>query len=611
MIQTTLFNYFTSGDVNERPKHKLLPPASFKQTNLTHYFKTVPKKKNLILNCFKLKEKENTREDSDKSFDLVFVDIQSTWEYKSINCIKRDMYNPNLKYIAISYRWGEWVEQLVKTPDYTAHITSFNVGHLIGICYCIQHDPDLKDIPYIWIDAISVNQQNHSRKKETILKMSDIYKNASYILAVPDLHYGYLANNPANSEVIDLIFKYRDRIHQDIKQSSTDFTQNIENSRLNSTQYTNHRHRHHSITRKLKYKLMKETYLVNDWSNRAWVISEYEIAKEKYTKYGTPLKYTFLSLLCVAEKIIPKLFFSYTFANQENSKVVEMNDNYNTGMKCNEVDNSNKFIYYLKSRFVQQSHIEMMVKSNASRNEDRFYAILPSWNKYQHLIKKKNKVSNWNITDMLSVKLKLYEILDDNDDLWNKARLLLYCSIYFGKPILPSFATQHQVYFTLEEIDNFDYCYKMTIKILSSLNIKMNEKENNPKDGIGSIFKQNLKSIEFNKQSCSLSIKADKYFIFNTSSLVSSILNQEELSSYSLNNNDYLKLIYIPFFTYDLSEEKFHPFPLNNYQLPILSGKLLLGDMNTNRWILFPLYQSDKYGEPSLCSANNYIFNIY
>lgn len=58
-----------------------------------------------------------------------------------------------------------------------------------------------------------------------------------------------------------------------------------------------------------------------------------------------------------------------------------------------------------------------MIKSNAIINEGRSYTILPSWNKYKHLIKNKNTISSWNITDIVSIGLKLYEIMNDDDSL--------------------------------------------------------------------------------------------------------------------------------------------------------------------------------------------------
>ncbi|CAO3651730.1 unnamed protein product [Cunninghamella blakesleeana] len=639
--------------------------------------------------------------EEEKVFNLVLVDIWKTYKMRNIKCVKKSVYDSDLKYIAISYRWGEMQEQLLETLDYTAHITSFLLGHLINLCYCITQEPDLKGIRYLWVDAISVDQQNHARKKETILKMNQIYEKASYILAVPDLHRKYLLENTANREVMELIYKYKDTIYHDINHSITtnnynnssnnsnnnnnnydnnsynnnnNYDNNSYNNNSNSSMYLNNNYNinnsnmyynnynnsnptfnsirhsyinhHPSIIQKLNHKnMIKENevknemeelrkeikklkkgieekkkdelkkayqflaYLIEDWSNRVWVISEYQIAKEKYMNHRTPLKYIFTSLLWNENGLIASQpFFSYTFASQHESKDLNIN---NATRYCKDVNDSNKFIHFLKSRFVQQNHIDMIVASNASRNEGRFYAILPSWDKYQRLIKNKNTISNWKITDMLSVKLKLYEIMNDNNgDLWDKAGLLYYCSIYNGKPVLPSFATYQQPDFSIPEIAKLYHAHKWAMHFISK-----SKKINGCSKSVyekkhGSIFKQNLIDIQFNKQERYLSIKAEKCFHFNMSTLPT-LLNQEELSKYSLADNYYeLKLIYIPYFTYNMADEK-HPFPVGDTSRPILSGTLLIGNMNLNKWILYELWGCKKYDCPSLCSTYGYTYKVY
>ncbi|CAO3652142.1 unnamed protein product [Cunninghamella blakesleeana] len=259
----------------------------------------------------------------------MLVDIANTWEYMDVKCVKRNMYDEKLKYITLSYRWGELNEQLVKTPDYTAHVTSFDVELLIDVCYCIKYNPDFRRIPYLWIDAISVDQHDRLRKKETVLKMSDIYKKATYILAIPDLYWNYLSKNIANQEVIELIYKHRDRIHQEIGHSSTDSMYNTNNTISNSTQDT----KNQNDELKRAYQFL--AYLIDGWSNRAWVISEYQIAKEKFQQHGAPLKYTFISLLRGNGRMEFMGFFSFTFDNhnQYNSNALDIN--YDTNMKCN------------------------------------------------------------------------------------------------------------------------------------------------------------------------------------------------------------------------------------------------------------------------------------
>ncbi|CAO3638482.1 unnamed protein product [Cunninghamella blakesleeana] len=507
MIQTTLLNYFKCDGSTQPSVNKL---SSFKQTNLYAYFNTIPKKKNLILDYFKPKKK--VQEVEDKVFDLVLVDISDLWFDTDINCVKINMYDPKLKYIAISYRWGELNEQLVKTPDYTAHITSFNLNDFNRLCQFIHGDPDFEDIQYVWIDAISVDQRNKEAKKNTILKMNQIYQNASYILAVPDLHKGYLEKNTANIEVIDLIEKNKETIYHDIynHQQQQDSKMKLENKIMEYDEL------------KKAYQFL--AYLMEDWSNRAWVISEYHIAKEKYKKEGIPLKYAFISVISGP---IGQSFFSYHFDDDD----YQQKQQYTTN---NEYDNKNNnklnymdatdvktFHQFVKERFMQRPHLDMMLNSNAARNEDRFHAILPSWNEYKHLMK---DVSKWNITDMISVRLKLYEIIN-NGDLWDKAKLLHACLIKddYKAAILPTYASRYNPD-NLRIVEKYNYnnaiYSKFEEKLLSHLSFCKGEKKANQikqlmdeyKMNSKPIWTENLISIQF--VDCGyLSIKVNSYFI--------------------------------------------------------------------------------------------------
>ncbi|CAO3652102.1 unnamed protein product [Cunninghamella blakesleeana] len=588
-------------------------------------------------------------EPKEEVYDLVLVDIWETKKNRTIVSIKKNLYDEDLKYISISYRWGEMEEQLLETPDYTAHVTSFHLSHLENLCKHITNEPELKEIRYLWIDAISVNQQNHERKKETILKMNQIYQKASFILAVPDMHRYYLFNHPLNMEAMDLVYKYKDIIHNDIHRAVASNNDNIENPTSDSTQhpYNNyqpavtenpmHNVKENEELRKEMEELRMEieklrkenenfkaekkedelkrayqflAYLVEDWSNRVWVISEYRIAREKYIKHGTPLKYIFASLLWNRnQETVSQSFFSYTFDDQHTNK--DLNDA--TSYYCEEVDDGRKLIDFLKSKFMERSFIDMMVKSKASKNEDRFYAVLPSLSQYKYLTENKNTISSWNITEMQSVKLKLYELLDDNDDLWNKARLLYYSSNYDGKPVLPSFAAHHLPNPTISELENINHAHEWAMYYISELEDAGECDKDDYEKKHGPILKQNLNDIQFNKQQCYISISADKYFIFDKSSLPI-LFDQEELSKYSLvdddDDDDDLELIYIPYFTYNMPDED-HPFPIYKNAKPVLSGILLIGNMNMNRWILYQLWGCNAYDDPSLCASDDYTFNIY
>ncbi|CAO3653425.1 unnamed protein product [Cunninghamella echinulata] len=518
------------------------------------------------------------------------------------------MYKPGLKYIAISYRWGELDEQLVKTPDYTAHITSFNLYDLSALCEYIQFEPDLKGISYLWIDAISVDQQNDERKKETILKMSTIYKNASYILAVPDLHSEYLWKNPANIDKINLIQTYSKTIYNDIlNYDNQTIHQNEimiieENEGHRSTNNNNKAIQTDNNDIKKAYKFL--AYLVHDWSNRAWVISEYHIAKEKEKSQGTPLKYIFLYLLHPAYST----FLSYSFDHQYTNRVFDDNNdsNNNTLTPYWKVNSSTTFIHFLKTRFTQYDHLEMILSSNAKRNEDRFNAILPSWRKYNHLIKDKSTISSWNITDMTSVRLKLYELMDD---LWDKARLLFSCSCSINMPILPSFASYHdETYLFIYEKENPSEAYQRyyselknnAYKLFGDHNFIQEELENNEMDG-WSFYTENLTDIHLNpRHPLCLSIKSNKHFIFKSTLK----FDKDTLSTYLLKDNDSLKCVLIPFFTFTLPGFD---------KIPPKKGSdiFLLGNMDQNRWVLLSRYTFKEDEIFYSCCYDDYTFNVY
>lgn len=243
--------------------------------------------------------------------------------------------------------------------------------------------------------------------------MSDIYKIANYILAVPDLHKGYLMKNTANHDIFELIKKYSSTIYDDIhhinntKKSSSNVVSKLKNKLKENNNDNNNNEEIKKVNRFL-------AFLIDDWSSRAWVISEYLIAKEKQQTISTPIKYMFISLLCLDTFFKDFTFFSYSIDDHcINDKEEAEKDKANNILKTNydNVDNSQKLIKYFKTRFTQRNHLNMILNSNTTRNEDRFNVILPTWTKYQHLIKDKNIISEWEITNMISVSLKIYQLM--------------------------------------------------------------------------------------------------------------------------------------------------------------------------------------------------------
>ncbi|CAO3601200.1 unnamed protein product [Absidia cylindrospora] len=491
-------------------------------------------------------------------FPIVLVDIKKAAEpfYGRIECVKKNMYDPSLKYVAISYRWGEVPEQVVDTSkdddddnddddddSYLAHITSFSLTDFYELCQYMTEEEDLKHIDYVWIDTISVDQTNYQRRKATIRRMSNIYEQATYILAVPDLHLASLALNSANQTHMELVRKHAFYIfhvlsHHDqecndieriwcynllcdrtltpsqylifyrhqLKSKLASFHASLEKKQLeheglacshlmqpilddnddsttthaqhhvekywflkqtlnksllteiqhlekkyihtphyrlwhSSDQPNHYRHRprqldaswlhhpwhgrftsiiipqwnheYHTTTKELRQAFGFLTSLMEDWSNRAWVISEYLIAQQK-AKHHVPMKFIFLLL---KPPLTPQhgMRFFHVFDADATTPPTQhpwrsMGD---------------QFHQQLTTRLGDRDFIDMIVNSKASRDDDRFHSILPLWQKYKHVIVDDDTIASWHIVDQRSVILALYRIMDK--DVYDPLRLLHAC----------------------------------------------------------------------------------------------------------------------------------------------------------------------------------------
>ncbi|CAO3588638.1 unnamed protein product [Absidia cylindrospora] len=469
-------------------------------------------------------------------FQVVLIDIKETYKKKEIHCVKKPLDDNDLTFVALSYRWGELHETLVDTGvGYTASITSFALEDFYKLCYMMTIESDTKDIPYVWVDAICVDQQNPVRRKETIYQMSNIYDKASYILAVPDLHMTYLKglttkhydtimhskkyykdlyfllhknttafaaqdqdflddfipNDPP--ELKQLLFDHTDHFgpsfmtFQDhdrrycpmlaldhicrpahhwkdwIKSSSKYSIDNVHQCREavcplalrnvipemsvdDERQLELSKWKSRMIERSTAIRQSMELMadLVVDWSSRVWVISEFSIAKRKNN-----LKYWFAQLSLTndgndyVENHVSYYFLQYGFSFFNFDFDAKLMDApYYADEDASRLTRSEstnpiyiRFHYTMTRQLSQQTFLQMMLGSKASRNEDRFHSVLPL-SEYRE---KKIEVSHWDIHGMLSVKLKLYEIMNNKDKV-----ILLFWSTYLEvirNNVLPTFAT--------------------------------------------------------------------------------------------------------------------------------------------------------------------------
>ncbi|CAO3601342.1 unnamed protein product [Absidia cylindrospora] len=152
-------------------------------------------------------------------FQIALVDIEEAAKNHRIHCVEAPLEaseedDEALEYVALSYRWGELHETVIDTQlEYTASITSFALNDFYKLCNMMTHESDLKHIKYVWVDAICVDQVNYERRKATIYRMTNIYEQARYIVAVPDLHAAHLRNTMIK---IDDIMKGTSRYCNDI-----------------------------------------------------------------------------------------------------------------------------------------------------------------------------------------------------------------------------------------------------------------------------------------------------------------------------------------------------------------------------------------------------------
>lgn len=303
-------------------------------------------------------------------------------------------------------------------------------------------------------------------------------------------------------------------------------------------------------------------YLVEDWATRAWVISEYHIAKKK----TQPMKMTFVTLLknihwqfeqprCMEENIYHRFIDieissekiksngddekkeiqieSYSEDNQvpedeeQAQKESEYNENNEDEQKqINEEQEDEEFYFIeaVKERLGDEPFLSLMLESKATKSEDRFYAILKASDKYGDLIQSKDTVSSWGIKGMVSVRLQLFKIMDLED----KAALLHACSDSNGT-LFPTFASIYTELWTkVEDIHFGNYSDTLGSLAIPKLELNFFEKKDEDQNSESTLttsrvdtknmkkedYTSNITSIEFNKdgEENQLDLQCDMYY---------------------------------------------------------------------------------------------------
>ncbi|ORZ11606.1 hypothetical protein BCR42DRAFT_494098 [Absidia repens] len=520
---------------------------------------------------------DNTQQYQKNPFHVVLVDLKRAAFDRKIHCVEKPLEG-DLKYVALSYRWGEVQETMIDTGvGYSVTITSFDLLTFIDLCAMIAMESELKDMEYVWVDAICVDQNNPIKRKTTIYQMTNIYEHANFILAVPDLHLAYLYSiSTKNTEILfgsqrfneylyylihgnakclssldeewldkykvpkdhalrqlltkytdyftDGLMTYRERhwkyneinVLNHLYETSPEVTEPTKNSEEDmSSQYRtvqtpteddataddvltkvkqlhqckkpncpldlsvvvdeqppyeenrfqrrnialHHREWNQKIDERstcIRQSMHLMIDLIVDWSSRVWVISEFNIAKKKNN-----LKYWFHQLshrtlrspqgynVSRYRQDTEISFFKFDFNHPSFStiKTAKVNDR---GQWATSDPVYLKFHQTMINQLNDQTFLEMILNSKASKMEDRFYAILPLSQDYKHLIGSKHLEDSWKMNTLLAVKLKLYEWMNVKDKL-----NLLFFSGRWGTEqkgtILPTFATSTIAWYRSEK----------------------------------------------------------------------------------------------------------------------------------------------------------------
>ncbi|ORZ07179.1 hypothetical protein BCR42DRAFT_456157 [Absidia repens] len=418
--------------------------------------------------------------ETDKYLDLILIDIKRAAKEHKIHCVKKSLNDKDLKYVAITYRRGEVKPVTIDTQcGYTATITGFALDDFYNLCNKMTKETDLKDIDYVWVDAICVDRSNSNGEEEqyyyemTTLQqsmISSIYDQAQFIVAVPDLFLTYLKCNPVNEMILSYCTKELSLYIYHLLHGNRQQLVELDAHWLASCVKSGHSNHSttataaaaaaaHDLTRQQQQKISERkesilrvvqflTDLMVNWSSRVWKINIYQMAKrQQQQQHREKLKYWFIQLEkctftvngeCGNDNNCMLTFFQFFF-NDFNPSVstssIDHKDEKGTDLTTLSMTLYQDFQRKIDHQLNQQTFFDMMLRSKTSLNKNRFKAILPL-SDYKHL---QANVDDWHITSLTSVKLKLFEFMHTKD----KLDLL-----YLSKPspcqsfaMLPTFAT--------------------------------------------------------------------------------------------------------------------------------------------------------------------------
>jgi hypothetical protein len=218
----------------------------------------------------------------------------------------------------------------------------------------------------------------------------------------------------------------------------------------------------------------------------------------------------------------------------------------------------------------QQTFLEMVLKSKANTNEDRFFAILPL-TEYKGLIESSDTIDSWNIRSMVSAKLKLYGFMNTK----HKLELLFLSSKPSSKfMVLPTFATSRIEWPKAEEVNtaqvqagghfpcNFDLISEATIMLK---------------------LKSSGNSRKYHEGNDILNIKPYEYYTCNNTIFAENIIEENRTACQRLELDDpdeHFDMVCIPSYGLSNTQSHRHPRDFNCSKL------FLVGSFAKNKWMI-------------------------
>ncbi|ORZ08201.1 hypothetical protein BCR42DRAFT_495648 [Absidia repens] len=327
---------------------------------------------------------------------------------------------------------GEIIRHTMANSQYIYHLILENTDQLIKLdeewldSMDVPKDPAFRQplIKYTnqFMDVL-LNHKSHGPGSTTIDSEKTSVDDAHDCIKEKQLHKGSISSNEfsledltikqSNKENESVLYDWRRRVAEEVK--------NEKWKQLISER-----------SERIRQSMEFFEDLFKRWSSDVWAISLYHIAKKKNN-----LKYCFIQLQrqCELGEIV---FFRFDFDEQaisrQQNNCIFTNQSLHHALTTKSYNSYLKFQNMMRLQLTQQTFLELMLKSKAVKNEDRFYAMLPL-SKYKDLI----YISfEWCIDNLLSVKLRLFEFMDTQDKL---DLLFLSCKPSSKIMVLPTFAT--------------------------------------------------------------------------------------------------------------------------------------------------------------------------